>query len=93
MWPRAALYFLLLKPETDGEKPLSNRILLTLLTASLAFMTSGCAEAPMGPDDAVKARFAADESEESYIGNSITYQECRYAQCDEYSSKCLCSII
>ena len=73
MWPRAALYFLLLKPETDGEKPLSNRILLTLLTASLAFMTSGCAEAPIGPVDAVKARLAAVESEAAteYIAGMI----------------------
>ena len=77
MWPRAALYFLLLKPETDGEKPLSNRILLTLLTASLAFMTSGCAEAPMGPVDAVKARLAAVESE------AVTYASEAYGNAED----------
>ena len=37
--------------------------------------------------------FAADESEKSYIGNSNTHQEFRDTQRDEYSSKCLCSIL
>ncbi|HIG18044.1 MAG TPA: hypothetical protein EYQ31_12600 [Candidatus Handelsmanbacteria bacterium] len=42
---------------------MSNRILLTLLTASLAFIASACAEAPMGSVNAVKARLAAVEAE------------------------------
>ena len=77
MQHRAELYFLLRIPETDGEKPLSNRILLTLLTASLAFMTSGCAEAPMGPGDGVKARLAAVESE------AVTYASEAYGNAED----------